>query len=81
MGRVLRDLARFIGDVVGASQPGFYPEGVRGVPVPEPAEPPAWTALGPLVAGRDELVIEESPSSTGRRGTRRPPSKARREKP
>lgn len=79
MGRMLRGLERFLGNVMGASMPGFYPETVRGVAVPEPEDPPAWTALGPVSPGGEELLIEEAPP-TGRSGTRQPGSKARRKK-
>ena len=78
MGRVLRGLARFIGNVMGASQPGSYPEAVRGVSVPEPEDPPAWTTFRPTSPGGAELITEEP--STGRTGTRQSPSKARRKK-
>ena len=80
MGRIRHGLARFIGNVMGASQPGFYPEAVRGVPVPEPEDPPAWTAVRLVGPGGEELITEESPPSSGRSGIRRPPSKARRKK-
>ena len=80
MGRILRGLTRFIGNIVGASQPGFYPEAVRGVPVPEPEDPPAWTAVRLVGPGGEELITEESLPSSGRSGIRRPPSKARRKK-
>lgn len=79
MGRRLRGMARFMGNVMAASQPGFYPETVRGVAVPEPEDPPAWTADRPASSGGEELVIGE-PLSTGPSGTRQPQSKARRKK-
>ena len=76
MGRMLRGPARFMGNVIGASQPGFYPETIRGVAVPEPEDPPAWTADGPVNFGGDELVIEQPPSR-GPGGIGRPQSRPR----
>jgi hypothetical protein len=42
MGRRLHGLGRLVGNIIGASVPGFYPEAVRGVPLPEPENPPAF---------------------------------------